>query len=205
MAKINVGVLVSGRGSNLQALIDAARDDFPAKISVVISNKADAYALERAKNAGIKTAVINHRDYESREAFDKEIDRILKDNNVDLVCLAGFMRILTPSLVNEWAGRMINIHPSLLPSFKGLDAQKQALEYGCKVAGCTVHFVTTEMDEGSIILQATVPVLDGDSEADLSARILEQEHKIYPIAVRYIAEGRLAIDGRRTIITQSGD
>jgi phosphoribosylglycinamide formyltransferase 1 len=193
-----LGVLISGRGSNLQALIDAcAQPDFPARISLVISNKGDAYGLERARAAGISTDIISHRDYESRAAFDAEMTDKLHAAGVQLVCLAGFMRILSAEFVQHWHGKLINIHPSLLPSFKGLHTHARAIEAGCKLHGCTVHFVEPELDEGPIILQAAVPVLDEDTQDTLAARVLEQEHMLYPQAVRLIAEGRTQIDGMR--------
>ena len=194
MVKLKLGVLISGRGSNLQALIDAAADpSYPAEIALVISNKADAGGLERAEAAGIATKVIPHKEFASREAFDAALDKTLRDAGVGLVCLAGFMRLLTPGFSQGWHDRLINIHPSLLPSFKGLDSHAQALKAGVRFSGCTVHFVRPEMDAGPIILQAAVPVHDGDDEDSLAARILEAEHKSYPLAVRLIAEGRVKV------------
>tara|TARA_R110000787_G_scaffold137458_18_gene250643 strand:+ start:3551 stop:4201 length:651 start_codon:yes stop_codon:yes gene_type:complete len=202
---LKIGVLISGRGSNLQALIDAcAGDEFPAKIAVVISNKPDAYGLERAKLAGIPTITVPHGTFSSREAFDQEVDRHLREAGVKLVCLAGFMRLLSEQFVRGWKDRMINIHPSLLPSFKGLNTHARTLQAGVKIAGCTVHYVRPEMDEGPIIMQAAVPVLAGDSEENLADRILVQEHLIYPAAVRLIAEGRVRVAGETCIITGSG-
>ena len=200
-AKLKVGVLISGRGSNLQALIDAAAErDYPAEIALVISNKADAAGLARAEAAGIATTVIPHRQFADRQAFDAALDRALSDSGVGLVCLAGFMRILTPWFAERWAGRLINIHPSLLPAFKGLDPHAQALAAGVRFSGCTVHFVTPEMDSGPIVVQAAVPVLDGDDEHALADRVLEAEHRCYPLAVRLIAEGRVAISGQRVTV-----
>jgi phosphoribosylglycinamide formyltransferase-1 len=194
MAKLKLGVLISGRGSNLQALIDAAADpSYPAEIALVISNKADAGGLARAEAAGIATKVIPHKEFVSREAFDAALDKTLRDTGVGLVCLAGFMRLLTPGFSQGWHDRLINIHPSLLPSFKGLDSHAQALRAGVRFSGCTVHFVRPEMDAGPIILQAAVPVHDGDDEDRLAARILEAEHRCYPLAVRLIAEGRVKV------------
>ncbi|HEX4507009.1 MAG TPA: phosphoribosylglycinamide formyltransferase [Alphaproteobacteria bacterium] len=194
MAKLKLGVLISGRGSNLQALIDAAAaSSYPAEIALVISNKADAGGLARAEAAGIATQVIPHKEFASREAFDAALDQALRDAGVGLVCLAGFMRLLTPGFSQGWHDRLINIHPSLLPSFKGLDSHAQALKAGVRFSGCTVHFVRPEMDAGPIILQAAVPVHDGDDEDGLAARILEAEHKSYPLAVRLIAEGRIEV------------
>ena len=194
MAKLKLGVLISGRGSNLQALIDATADPaFPAEIALVISNRADAGGLARAEAAGIATKVIPHKEFASREAFDTALDSALRQAGVGLVCLAGFMRLLTARFSQGWHDRLINIHPSLLPSFKGLDSHAQALAAGVRFSGCTVHFVRPEMDAGPIILQAAVPVHDGDDEEALAARILEAEHKCYPLAVRLIAEGRIRI------------
>jgi phosphoribosylglycinamide formyltransferase-1 len=201
MAQLNVktrlklGVLISGRGSNLQALIDATLEPgFPAEIALVISNKADAGGLERAKTAGIATKVISHKEFANREAFDATLDATLRAAGVGLVCLAGFMRLLTAGFAESWHDRLINIHPSLLPSFKGLDSHGQALAAGVRFSGCTVHFVRPEMDAGPIIMQAAVPVLDGDDEDALAARILEAEHRCYPLAVRLIAEGRISLE-----------
>lgn len=185
---LKVGVLISGRGSNLQALLDAcATPGFPAQIVAVLSNKADAFGLERAKKAGVPTAVLSHKDYPDRESFDRAMDARLREMGVEFVCLAGFMRLLSPWFVDQWPERMINIHPSLLPLFKGAHSHRDALAAGATVHGCTVHYVTAEMDAGPIIAQASVPVLPGDTEETLSARVLEQEHKIYPQALREIA------------------
>jgi phosphoribosylglycinamide formyltransferase 1 len=198
---LQLGVLISGRGSNLQALIDAcATADFPARIALVISNVADAYGLERAKAAGIATKVIAHRDFASRELFDASMTNALHEANVELVCLAGFMRILSVPFVQAWHGKLINIHPSLLPSFKGLHTHERAIQAGCKLHGCTVHFVEPALDDGPIILQAAVDVRDDDTADTLSARVLEQEHILYPQAVRLIAEGRTEIDGMRVLV-----
>lgn len=200
MARKRVGVLISGSGSNLQALIDAAADPaYPAEIVLVISNRPGAYGLERAAKAGIATAVIDHKAFADRESFEAEIDAALRDAACEIVCLAGFMRVLTPGFVEGWAGRMLNIHPSLLPSFKGLHVQQQALDAGVKIAGCTVHLVTPDLDDGPILEQAAVPVLDCDDEASLSARILEQEHRIYPKALAALAGETVRIKGRRAI------
>lgn len=194
MAKLKLGVLISGRGSNLQALIDATADpSFPAEIALVISNRADAGGLARAEVAGIATKVIPHKEFASREAFDTALDAALRQAGVGLVCLAGFMRLLTAGFSQGWHDRLINIHPSLLPAFKGLDSHAQALAAGVRFSGCTVHFVRPEMDAGPIILQAAVPVHDGDDEEALATRILEAEHKCYPLAVRLIAEDRIRI------------
>ncbi|MGE4219294.1 MAG: phosphoribosylglycinamide formyltransferase [Alphaproteobacteria bacterium] len=199
--KMKVGVLISGRGSNLQALLDAAANPgYPARIARVVSNVPDAAGLQRAAAAGVQTAVVNHRDYPSRAAFDDALNRDLRDAGIELVCLAGFMRLLTAEFVESWGDRIINIHPSLLPSFKGVHAHRDAIAAGARFSGCTVHFVRPEMDSGPIILQAAVPVGPDDDEARLAARVLEQEHAIYPLAVRLIAEGRIAVDGARVRI-----
>ncbi len=186
---LKLAVLISGRGSNLKAIIDSIENGtLNAEIKIVISNKTDARGLEHAIEAGIKTAVIEHKKFPTRESFEMEMDKLIAAKDVDLICLAGFMRIISPWFIGKWRGRIINIHPSLLPAFKGVNAQKQALEAGVKEAGCTVHFVTEEMDSGEIILQAKVPVLEGDTEETLSARILEQEHKIYPAAIARLSD-----------------
>jgi len=191
MARLRVGVLISGRGSNLQALIAAcSTEDYPAEIAVVISSRADARGLGVAAAAGIPVVVITHRD---RHAFAAEAQPRLCEHRVELVCLAGFMRILDANFVEAWRDRMVNIHPSLLPSFRGLHAQRQALAAGVRFAGCTVHFVRPELDRGPIIGQAVVPVHSDDDEAQLSARILAVEHRLYPLAVRLIAEGRVRV------------
>lgn len=188
---LKVGVLISGRGSNLQALIDAcATPNFPAKIVAVLSNKPDAYGLERAKKANIPTAIIPHRDYPTREAFDRAMDAKLREMDVEFVCLAGFMRLVTPWFVSQWREKIINIHPSLLPDFKGAHSHRDALAAGAKIHGCTVHYVTEEMDAGPIIAQASVPVLAGDTEETLAARVLEKEHVLYPQALKMIAENK---------------
>ncbi|MCD8492677.1 MAG: phosphoribosylglycinamide formyltransferase [Geovibrio sp.] len=199
---MKIGILLSGRGSNFKA-IKAAIDKGEinnAEIAVVISNKADAQGLAYAAECGLKTVYLNHKDFDGREAYDCEIVKHLNEAGVDLVCLAGFMRIISPYFVEQYRNRIINIHPSLLPAFPGLDAQKQALDYGVKFTGCTVHFVDEKMDNGAIILQKCVPVTDDDTAETLSARILEQEHRAYPEAVRLIAEGRLKTEGRHVKI-----
>jgi len=196
-----IAVLISGRGSNLQALIDAAqKPGFPAKIACVLSNNPDAGGLERAHKAGIYTHVVNHRDYKNREAFEQALDAALNEQKVQLICLAGFMRLLTPWFVERWRDRLINIHPSLLPAFPGVDVHKQALDYGVKFSGCTVHFVRAEMDRGPIVLQAAVPVHQDDTEDTLAARVLEAEHVIYAEAVRLIAEGRVNVHDEKVFI-----
>lgn len=196
MAALKLGVLISGRGTNLQALIDrCAEPSFPATIAVVISNRADAAGLTRAAEAGIATEVIAHGDHDGRASFDAEISRTLAGHGVELVCLAGFMRLLGAPFVDAWRDRLINIHPSLLPAFKGLDTHARALKAGVKFTGCTVHFVRAEMDVGPIIAQAAVPMRPGDTEGTLAARVLGAEHRAYPLAVRLIAEGRVRVVG----------
>jgi len=193
-----IGVLVSGRGSNLQALIDASQDgSLGASIAVVISNVADAFALERARLAGIATSVIDHRGYAARDDFDRAIVEELQQHGVGLVCLAGFMRRLGRPLLDAFPAAVLNIHPSLLPSFPGLHPQRQALAHGVKVTGVTVHLVTDQLDAGPIILQRQVPVQDDDTEASLAARILVEEHRAYPEAVRQIVSGRWRLEGGR--------
>jgi phosphoribosylglycinamide formyltransferase-1 len=195
-----LGVLISGRGSNLQAIIDAiAGGRLAATVAIVISNRADAAGLGRASGAGIETLYLNPRDYDDRDAYDAAIAEVLRARRVDLVCLAGFMRLVGPRLLEAFPNRILNIHPSLLPSFPGLDAQRQALEHGVQVTGATVHLVTSELDGGPIVLQAAVPVAPGDSVDSLSARILLEEHRIYPEAIRIVLEGGWTIDGRRLV------
>ena len=195
------GVLVSGRGSNLQAVLDRIADGYlPLEIGVVISDKADAYALERAANEGIKTVVVARKECASKEEFEDRIHAALVEAGCELVVLAGFMRILSGNFVSKWHNKIINIHPALLPSFPGLDGQGQALEYGVKFTGCPVHFVDEGTDTGPIILQKVVPVLDDDTHDTLAARILEQEHKAMPEALKLWAEGKLVIEGRKVKI-----
>ena len=197
-----VGVLVSGRGSNLQALIDAARrGDLGGGIAVVVSNVEAAPGLERAREAGIPAVFCDHRG-RKREDFDSEVVGILRAHAVDLVCLAGFMRLLSPVFIRAFPGRILNIHPALLPAFPGLDAQRQALEHGAQVSGATVHVVDEGLDSGPIVLQEPVPVLPRDTVEALSARILETEHRIYPRAVRLMLSGRYRVEGRRVIVEE---
>jgi phosphoribosylglycinamide formyltransferase-1 len=198
MAKLKVGVLISGRGSNLAALIEAARDaDYPAEIACVVSNNADAPGLQVAAAAGVPSATVSHKDHPDREHFDRAVSAELERYDVELVVLAGFMRIFSPWFPTRWANRLLNIHPSLLPAFKGMHVQRQALEAGVRLSGCTAHLVIPDLDSGPIIAQAAVPVLAGDTEEALSARILRQEHRLYPLVVRWFAEGRVSIsDGR---------
>lgn len=188
MARKRVGILISGRGSNMQALIDAARaDNYPGQIALVLSSRPDAGGLATAAAMGVATAVVDQTRFgRDREAFDTEIDRILTEAGIEFICLAGFMRILTEGFVRRWAGRLINIHPSLLPAFRGLKPQAQALAAGVSVSGCTVHHVVPDLDAGPSIAQAVVPVLPGDTEESLSARILEAEHQLYPEALRAV-------------------
>lgn len=186
-----VAILISGNGSNLQSLIDVCvNPDFPARIVLVISNKAEAYGLKRAEAAKIPTAVINHKDYADRESFDTALHEVIVAGKAEYVCLAGFMRLLTPGIVQKWQGRMLNIHPALLPSFKGINTHERALEAGVKIHGCTVHHVVPEMDSGPIILQAALPVLPDDTAETLGKRVLALEHMIYPLALSQVITGR---------------
>ena len=201
MAKLKVGVLISGRGSNMAALIAAAKAaDYPAEVAVVVSNVAGAPGLKIAQDAGIATVAIPHKGFPDRETFDRAVSAELEKHGVGLVALAGFMRIQSPWFPDHWAGRIINIHPSLLPAFKGLHVQQQALDAGARLSGCTVHFVTPELDSGPIIAQAAVPVLPDDTADTLAARILRQEHRLYPLVVRWFAEGRLSVAGTRVAV-----
>ena len=195
-----IAVLISGRGSNLQSIISAiASGELDAQIAVVVSNRADAAGLMRANDARIETVFVNPRDHADRAAYDRAIVDVLRARDVGLVCLAGFMRIVGAPLLAAFPNRVLNIHPSLLPSFPGLDAQRQALAHGVRVAGATVHLVTEELDGGPIIVQASVPVLDDDTVETLSARILVEEHRLYPEAIRIVLDGRWQIDGRRFV------
>jgi phosphoribosylglycinamide formyltransferase-1 len=198
VAKLKVGILISGRGSNMAALIEAARDPaYPAEIACVISNVATAPGLEIARKAGIAAVTIPHKDFPDRESFDRAVSAELEQRGVQLLAMAGFMRIQSPWFPEHWAGRIVNIHPSLLPAFKGLQVQQQAIDAGARLSGCTVHFVTPELDSGPIIAQAAVPVLAGDTADSLAARILRQEHRLYPLVVRWFAEGRIGLrDGK---------
>jgi phosphoribosylglycinamide formyltransferase-1 len=199
---LRIGVLASGGGTNLQAIIDRSMDgSLAAEIAVVISNNPGAGALDRAAAAGIPTLCINHRDFADRTGFDKSVVKALQDAEVDLVVLAGFMRIITQTFIDAFPLRIINIHPALLPAFPGLHVQQQALDYGARFSGCTVHFVDGGVDTGPIIIQAVVPILPDDSAEILAARILEQEHHIYPRAIQLIAEGRIHVDGRQVNIS----
>jgi phosphoribosylglycinamide formyltransferase-1 len=199
---LRLGVLVSGRGSNLQAIIDSIESgSLNAVVAIVISDVEDAYALTRAKRHGIRAVFVNPQSFNSKEEYEREILERLREEKVELVLLAGYMRIVGSTLLDAYKGRMMNIHPALLPAFPGLQAQRQALEYGVKVAGCTVHFVDEGVDSGPIILQRCVPVLESDTVESLAERILEQEHVIYPEAVKLFSEGRLRIEGRKVKIT----
>ncbi len=202
MQRKRVAILISGRGSNMAALIEAAKDqNYPAEIALVLSNKAGAAGLSVARAAGIATDVVDHTPFgKDRAAFDTAVQAVLEKHRIDFVCLAGFMRLLTPGFVAQWPQRMLNIHPSLLPAFKGLDTHKRALEAGAKVHGATVHFVVAELDSGPIIVQAAVAVQKGDDEAALAARVLSQEHKIYPLALKLLAEGRVQVVNGRCLI-----
>ena len=202
MAKpVPIGVLISGSGTNLQAIIDAiAAKKLDANIAVVLSNKADAYGLARAQNHGIRTEVLDHKAFASREAYDQAVVDLLRGRGVELVVLAGFMRLLSPLFIKAYSNRIMNIHPALLPSFPGLHVQKKALDHGVRFTGCTVHFVNEDCDEGPIIIQAAVPVFPDESEEQLAARILKQEHRIYPRAIQLYAEGRLHVVGRRVLV-----
>ena len=197
-AKKRVGVLISGRGSNLQALIDAAKaQEYPAELALVISNVPGVQGLARAEAAGIQTRAIKHQDFPSRETFEAALDAALNEAGVELLCNAGFMRLLTGSFVSRWLNRHLNIHPSLLPAFKGLDTHGRVLRSGAQITGCTVHFVRAAMDDGPIVAQAAVPVLPGDTEEALADRVLAAEHRLYPHALRLVASGQVAVDGER--------
>ena len=202
MARTRAAVLISGRGSNMVALIDAAKaEGYPAEIAVVISNDPQAKGLEHARAEGIQTAAVDHKPFgKNREAFERALQAELQKHNVEIVVLAGFMRLLTAWFVSQWDGRMINIHPALLPAFKGLDTHARAIAAGVTTHGATVHFVVPEMDSGPIIVQGAVPVVTGDTEATLAARVLEIEHKIYPMALKLIAEGRSRIENGICVI-----
>ena len=194
-------ILISGRGSNMEAILRAAADPaYPGQVVAVIANRPDAKGLETAKAAGIATAALDHKAYPSREAFDAALAEAIDAHAPDLVILAGFMRILSEGFVRHYEGRLINIHPSLLPSFPGLHTHQRAIEEGCRIHGCTVHFVTPALDHGPAIVQAAVPVLEGDDEATLAARVLVQEHQVYPAAVAWFCQGRLRLEGSRVLL-----
>ncbi|RQP26183.1 phosphoribosylglycinamide formyltransferase [Piscinibacter terrae] len=199
----NIVILISGRGSNMEAIVHAcASEGWNARIAAVVSNRPEAAGLGFAKERGIATAVVDHKAYSGREVFDAELARVIEGFEPDVLVLAGFMRILSPGFVQRFAGRMVNVHPSLLPAFTGLHTHRRAIEAGCKVAGATVHLVTAELDHGPIIVQAAVPVLPGDDEATLAARVLSREHVIYPRAVRWLVEGVLREEGG--VVTHTG-
>lgn len=202
MARKRVAVLISGRGSNMQALIEAAaKPDYPAEIALVISNVPGAAGLARAEAAGIKTATIDHREFnKDRVAFEKVLDARLRDSGIELVCNAGFMRVLTEFFVESWRDRQLNIHPSLLPAFPGLDTHARALAAGVRFSGCTVHFVRAQVDAGPFVVQISVPVLPGDDEATLAGRVLAAEHQAYPLALKLVASGRARVEGDRVMI-----
>ena len=202
MARLKLAVLATGRGSNLQAIIDACRrKNFPAKIVLVFSNNPKAYALERAEAAGIATAALSHKNYPGgRVAFDREVSRLLAESGAELIVLAGYLRLLSAEFVGNWVDRMINIHPSLLPAFKGLRTHEQVLEAGVKYSGCTVHYVVPEMDAGPVIAQAVVPVFADDTPATLGRRVLREEHKLLPMVIGFIAGGRVRISGAHAIV-----
>ncbi len=206
MARINVGILASGRGTDFQSLVDAkARGKLDVNLAVLICNVPGAPVIERAERHGVPVVVIDHRGYgKDREAFEREVVRVLRENRVDLVVFAGFMRLVTPYFVREFPRQIMNIHPSLLPAFPGAHAQADALAWGAKVSGCTIHFVDESVDGGPVILQKAVPVLDDDTSETLGARILEQEHVFLPLAVRLFAEGRIHVEGRRVRIDARG-
>lgn len=194
--KKRIAILISGRGSNMVSLAEACRTPgYPAEVALVLSNRPDAAGLERARAAGLRTLVIDHKPFASRDAFDDAVDRALADAGAEIVCHAGFMRIQGDAFARRWLGRQLNIHPSLLPSFKGLHPHKQALDAGVRISGCTVHFVTPDLDSGPIVAQAAVPVLPGDDVAVLEARILSAEHTLYPLALKLVATGEITIAG----------
>jgi phosphoribosylglycinamide formyltransferase 1 len=203
LRKTRTAILISGRGSNMQALVDAAQaDDYPAEIVLIASNRPDAPGLEWANARGLPTLAIDHKRYATREAFEDALQKALEAAGTELVALAGFMRLMTPAFVERWRDRMINIHPSLLPSFKGLHTHERVLAAGVRITGCTVHFVRPEMDEGPIIGQAAVPVLSGDDPDTLAARVLAAEHRLYPAGLKLVASGRIRRDGEKIIISQ---
>lgn len=206
MAKMRLGVLISGRGSNLQALIDAcAGPDYPAEIALVVSNRPNAAGLARAQAAGIATRAIDHKTFAERQDFETAVDAALREARVELICLAGFMRLLSPAFVEPWRSRILNIHPTLLPAFPGLDVHARMVEAGVKVAGCTVHVVTAEMDDGPIVGQAALAVRPDDTAETLAARILELEHQLYPACVQMFAEGRAQVRAGRVVIDAHAD
>jgi phosphoribosylglycinamide formyltransferase 1 len=206
MTRRRVAILISGRGSNMVSLIEAARGpDFPAEIALVLSNRPDAAGLDRAREAGIATCVVDHKAHPTREDFEQAMDAALATHDIAFICLAGFMRVLTDWFVARWAGRMVNIHPSLLPLFRGTQTHRRALEEGVLVHGCTVHFVVPELDAGPIIAQAAVPVVPGDTEESLAARVIAQEHVLYPQALRMICDGTARLENGRVEFARAWD
>lgn len=200
MSRLRTAILISGRGSNMGSLVAAARaPDFPAEIVLVLSNRPDAPGLAKAQAAGIAVAAVDHRIYGGREAFERSMQIVLETWRIDFICLAGFMRLLTPWFIGQWQGRMLNIHPALLPAYRGLHTHERALADGVKIHGCTVHFVVPEMDEGPIVAQAAVPVLDDDTPETLGARVLTREHELYPHALRLVASGAVRVAGNRVL------
>jgi phosphoribosylglycinamide formyltransferase-1 len=198
--RLRTAILISGRGSNMDALIEAARAaDYPAEIALVVSNRPDAPGLAKAKAAGVATAAVDHKIYAGREEFERSLQIVFDTHGIEFLCLAGFLRLFTPWFIERWRGRMLNVHPALLPSYKGLRTHERALADGVKIHGCTVHFVVPEMDEGPIVAQAAVPVLDADTPETLAARVLEQEHVIYPMALRLVASGAVRVEGNRVL------
>jgi phosphoribosylglycinamide formyltransferase 1 len=200
LTRLRTAILISGRGSNMDALIAAARTpDYPAEIALVLSNRSDAPGLSRAKAMGIATAAVDHKIYAGREEFERSMQLMLETHRIEFLCLAGFMRMLTPWFVSRWSGRMLNIHPSLLPAYRGLDTHERALHDGVKIHGCTVHFVVPQLDEGPIVAQGAVRVEDDDTPESLAARVLEEEHEIYPLALRLVLSGKVRVDGNRVL------
>ncbi len=206
MTPRRIAILISGRGSNMVSLIEAVREpDYPGTVVLVVSNRPDAGGLERARAAGIRAVAVDHKGYPDREAFERALDDVLQANGIDLVCLAGFMRVLTPWFVERWAGRMLNIHPSLLPLFRGTHTHERALAEGVLLHGCTVHFVVPELDAGPIVAQAAVPVVPGDTADSLAARVIAQEHVLYPRALRMVCSGAARLEGGRVIFAEGWD
>ena len=205
MARLKIGVLISGRGSNMMALAEACADPgYPAEIALVLSNEPAAAGLDRAREFGLAAGAVDHRAFADRAGFDAAVTDRLEAAGVELICLAGFMRLFTAGFVEHWRNRLLNIHPSLLPAFKGLNTHERALAAGAKLHGCTVHFVRPELDDGPIVMQAAVPVLPDDTAASLAARVLAQEHRIYPAALRMVAEGAVAVEGERVVYRKGG-